>query len=172
RIKAQDQGAVPAAEINFIVRPDNERPRARASRRVELPCLAGIRIDLHQEQQPAELIEVEVQRLAAAAVRPDNAPHQTTFANRDAEGLKPTLCRHCSATEYEVCGAKVTEQSESHGSDRLCPEKPAIAKHEPTRITALSVTRFFEPGPGRSLGPYHHASGGSIKHGRRTQFHV
>ena len=39
------------------------------------------------------------------------------------------------------------------------------------RITALSVTRLFEPGPGRILGPYHHASGGSIKHGRRTQFH-
>src|SRR5207245_501497 len=88
RIEAQDERAVPSAQINLAVRPGQQRPGPWTLGRVELTGLAGIRIDLHQEQPPAELIEVEIKRLAALAVGTDDAAHQTAFADGNAERLE------------------------------------------------------------------------------------
>ena len=88
RIKAQDQCTIPRAEINFSIRPGDQRPRARPLRRVELPRLARVGVHLHQEKLSADLVEIEIERLAAAPVRPDDAAHQTAFAHRNAQRLK------------------------------------------------------------------------------------
>src|SRR5438552_13934835 len=76
RIKPKDQRAAPCSKINFLIRADAECPRARSLRCVELMRFARIGIDLDEEQLSAELIEIEVERLAAASVGPDNATHQ------------------------------------------------------------------------------------------------
>jgi hypothetical protein len=89
RIEAQDQPSVPGAKVDSLVRPGDERPGSRAFRRIELTRFARVGIHLHEEQLPAELIEVEIERLATAAVRADDATHQPAHADRDAQRLKP-----------------------------------------------------------------------------------
>ena len=61
--------------------------------RVKLVRLAGVGIHLHQEQRRGGLVEVEVKRLAAAAVRADDAAHQPADAHRDAEGFEAATLR-------------------------------------------------------------------------------
>ena len=56
-------------------------------------CRASrVGIHLDEEQLSADLVEIEIERLAAAAVRADDATHQPAYANRNAQRLKPA-CR-------------------------------------------------------------------------------
>jgi hypothetical protein len=73
-------------------------PGPWAFRRVEPSRVARIRIDLDQEERVADLIEVEVERLASVTVRADDAPHQAADADRDAERFEPAKTGAVPAT--------------------------------------------------------------------------
>src|SRR6185436_13939036 len=121
RIKTQHQPAVPSAEIDSIVRPFDQRPRARTLGRVELPRLAGIGIHLDQKQQPADLVEIEIKRLATLAVGSDDASHQSSFTHRNADRFElPATSLRGGETGHK---AKKDERVKLNGSHGL--EHPA-----------------------------------------------
>ena len=68
-VEAQDQRPAPGSQIDPPIGPGRERPGARALGRIKLPSLAGVRVHLHQEEQSAELIEIEIEGLPAATIR-------------------------------------------------------------------------------------------------------
>jgi hypothetical protein len=88
RIKTQNETTVPGAEIDSLVRPGNQCSRARPLRGVEMPRLAGVGVHLHQEHPSADLVEIEMERLAAASVVDQDAAHQTAFAHGNPKRLE------------------------------------------------------------------------------------
>ncbi len=87
-IEAQDQSAVPGSQIDPLVGSDVEGPGAGAVGGVELARLAGVGIDLDEEELPAELIEIEVERFTAAPVGSNETAHETSGPDGDSKEFR------------------------------------------------------------------------------------
>ena len=116
-----------------------------------MPGLAAVGVHLHQKQPSIELIEVEVERLAAAPVGSDQTAHQAALAHRNSQRFIPACCRRFAAGADQGVGAQATKQNEFHGSIRLSRKiarRPSTNRPRRVRSRLLPLPARHERGEG------------------------